>query len=184
MMAYKSCLVRSKQFTDEYCVLDLPHMNTLNQLDAELLRMSYIYSNLDLLILGFVYPHTGSPDWRTVKSWVNEKCEVILVTNAAFKGYFPQRSTTSFPETFLQLGPGDKNLNKMIREGKSSYEILRALTSTSFYSAEMVNRFYENALKKLERGESECDIQIGDYIRKYGKQKRLMYNNTHPPPMI
>lgn len=180
MNFYKPLLLRSEQFTGKYCLIDLPTANDTSP-NRDLLNMPWIYSILDTLILGFVYPgeHLGTPDWKTVKSWVSSNCDVILVPNAAFKGYFPQ-NTTGITQTKKQICWGDKNLNKMILEGKTADEMIRTVSSPDFYSAEEVNRFYENALNKLELGESECDVQIGDYIRKYGRQKRLMYSSTHP----
>lgn len=179
---FKSQLLKSEEFTEKYCLLVIPPTNVYDHLYRDLLYKSYTYSDLDLLILSFIYPHTGeppAPDWRTIKSWTDEKCKVILVTNAAFKGYFPQY-TAPIPETFDKISRGDKNLNKLIREGKTADEILHILSSPDFYSREMVNRYYENALTNLEQMESACDVRIGDYIRKHGKQRRLMSDAAHP----
>lgn len=180
MSIYKSWLLKSKDFIEKYCLLDIPYANVYD--DKSVLLMPDIYYNLDLLILGCVYPReaAGNPDWRTIKSWINnEKCEVILVTRAAFDGYFPQ-SIRAIPETYDKISYGDKNIDKMIQEGKSADEILHILSSPSFYSPEQVNHHYERALKKLELNESWCDIRISDYIREYGKQTNLMYGLTHP----
>lgn len=178
---YASLLAECEQFTEEYCLLEFPRANIDIRRDLDFLCKPHIYSDLDLLILGFVYPtkQHGTPDWRTVKSWVNKECKVIMITNAAFEGYFPQY-VSAIPETFNEICIGDKNLNKMIREGKTADEILPVLTSTDYYSPEMVNKFYEKALRRLELNESACDIQIADYIRKYGRQRRLMHDRGHP----
>lgn len=192
MSVYHRLLSENRQFTDEYCLLNLPQANGPDLPNFDLLPMPWLYSSLDLLILGFSFQSKtfGVPDWRTVKSMVNDKCKVILVTNAAFKGYFPQH-TEEVPVEMQRLPAtvdriryrirwGDKNINRMIRAGKTSDTILRTISATDFYDAEKVNRFYEKSLKKLEDNEAECDIRIGDYIRKYGRQKRLMYSSTHP----
>lgn len=183
MPVYRSMLCKSKQFTEEYYTVDLQFNSRPGEPRVEMLRMPWIYSHLDLLILSFVYPTNGSPDWRTVKNWTEEKCKVILVTNAAFKGYFPQH-TTPIPETISKTRWGDKNLNKMILAGETANIIFQTVSMPNFYDAEKVNRFFENELNKLEQNESECDIRIGDYIRKYGRRRRLMHCSTHPDECV
>lgn len=180
MPVYESLLWTSKQFTEEYHTITLLSYHHPGTPHFEMLFMPWIYSHLDLLILGYVHPKKYMvPDWRTVKKLAGKKCKVILVTNAAFKGYFPQHAR-AFPETFRKIWWGDKNLNKMILANETPDKMFQTISMPSFYNAEKVNRFYENELNKLESAESECDVRIGDYIRKYGRQRRLMYSSTHP----
>lgn len=180
MNVYAPLLLRSKQFTENYCLLSLPNANS-EGINLDVLKMPCIFSVLDLLVLGRVYPEEifGTPDWKTVKSWVSSNCDVILVSNAAFRGYFPQHAK-GIAQTKEQIWFGDKNLNKMIKEGKTVDEIIQIMRKSDFYDVDNINRFYENELRKLELSESECDVQISDYIRRYGRCKRLMYSTTHP----
>ena len=180
MSVYESLLWTSKQFTEEYYTINI-QIDRPGTPHFEMLCMPWIYSVLDLLILAYVHPlsNLAAPDWKTVKNWTGEKCKVILVTNASFKGYFPQHAI-GVPETYERIHWGDKNLNEMILAGKTADKMLQTISMPSFYNIEKVNQFYENELNKLEQSESECDVRIGDYIRKYGRQRKLMYSTTHP----
>lgn len=180
MVAYETLLLENEQFVEEYCTILLDAHNAGSP-RFEMLCKPWIYSTLDLLILSYVYPpnQNESPDWRTVKSWTSEKCKLIFVTNAAFKGYFPQEIRT-FPELAGIIKRGDKNINKMIQAGETAERIYQTISMPSFYGVDEINRFFEKELKRLERVESACDVRIGDYMRKYGREKILMYFSTHP----
>lgn len=181
---YTQCLLESREFTEKYCLIDFPTANVEHK-NLPLLNEPWIYSALDVLILGYVYPEErwGTPYWRTVQRWVGQQCRVVVVTSAAFNGYFLQQ-TNGIEKIKSQICWGDKNLNRMIQEGKTEEEVLQILSAQDFYRYEDVEKHYNDALKKLDNIEKKCDVKIGDYIRKNGKKKVLMYSSTHPKECV
>lgn len=182
---YAALLEKSEEFRERYCLIEIPPANFTWHPHFDILRTPWlrsIVSSLDLLILCFVYPdkkRLGTPDWRTVKGWTDAGCKVVTVTNAFFKGYFPQH-VVGVPELSEEIRWGDKNLNKMILAGETAGKMFQTISAPDFYDAEEAERFYEHALNRLERTEAECDVRIADHIRRYGRQRRLMYSSNHP----
>ena len=135
--------------------------------------------------MGFVYPISGAPDWTKVKNMIRKDCKCVMVSNAAFKGYFPQH-TEGIKETFQYICWGDKNINRLIRKGMNCSEIEEILLDEKYYTEETVHRFFERSLKKMQISEASCDIKIADAIEKYSVLggNRLMFSMTHPTPKI
>ena len=181
---YMQCLMESREFTEKYCLIDFPTANVEHR-NLKLLNEPWIYSILDVLILGYVYPEErwGTPYWRTVYRWAGKQCKVLIVTSAVFNGYFPQQ-TNGIEKIKEKICWGDSNLNRMIQEGIAEEEILQILCKRDFYQYEDIEKHYDDDWKKLDNIEKKCDVKIGDYIRKNGKKKVLMYSSTHPKEYV
>lgn len=179
---YKNFLLNSKVFLSQYAILDLPQINGDRKYRDVLNIDSFVWENCDLLIASLIYPDNiyGVPGAKQILEKVNNNCKKILVTHAAFRGYFPQHTAVRNETNALYFAWGDKNINAMIKEGLSSDEIEEKIFSEEFYDSEFVNNYFDKSIEILEREETDCNIKIGDYIKEEGKSTILYYSWTHP----
>lgn len=181
MSIYRNFLLKSKKFLNEYVILDIPAVNDKSSKHHNVLKSDFIWNSCDLVITSLFSPINlwDVPCTKEVLEKLNRSCKKIVVTNAAFKGYFLQH-TIGIKETAQYFGWGDKNINRMIKKGETLKEIENKILETEFYDYEFINKYFDRSLKILEEGEEECDIKIGDYIKDNGKIRVLYYSWTHP----
>ena len=76
-----------------------------------------------------------------------------MITSASFKGYFPQHAA-GIRETNQYFAWGDKNINKMIKQGFSGEDIVDHILNSDIYSPEFVISYFDRAFKDIgKRGE-------------------------------
>lgn len=187
MTAYKRMFLKSREFAEKYILLDLPAINAVSHVNYALLQEKVIWNSCDLILgssynFGFYRDNPDVPAPDSLEAMLDKNCRFISITSAAFKGYFPQHITSPYftPEMRYKYAWGDKNIDKMIMEGKSDDEIIAAVESPDFYTEEYVERFFNHSLKILEGAEENCEIGIADYIRENFRNIILYYSWTHP----
>ena len=185
MSIYRNFLLNSEEFLSKYIILDIPTVNDRFTKYHDVLKSDFIWQCCDLVITSQISLINLFDVFSTqeILKRTHEYCKKIVVTNAAFKGYFLQH-TTGIKETVQYFGWGDKNINKMIMKGINSKDIEDMILGQEYYECEYIIKYFDKSLKILEEGEEECDIKIGDYIKENGRSKVLFYSWTHPTEEI
>lgn len=185
MSIYRNFLLNSEQFLSKYIILDIPTVNDRFTKYHDVLKSDFIWKCCDLVITSQISSVNLSDVFSTqeILKKTNKDCKKIVVTNAAFKGYFLQH-TTGIRETAQYFGWGDKNINRMIIKGKNYKDIEDMILEQEYYEYEYINKYFDKSLKILEEEEKECDIKICDYIKENGRSKVLFYSWTHPTDEI
>lgn len=184
MVRYKKVLEDSRQFSNEYIFLDLPTLNNIQSTSHRLLKKEELWKLCDVVLYSknrFIEAY-DVPNPKEILNFLKSDCNVISITSAAFKGYFPQHKTLDSDIVEIKdfITWGDKNIDKMMKEGKTENDISNTILSVDFYKKDRVEAFFENALMILQEDEKNCDIRIADYIRKNYKTVLLYYSSTHP----
>ena len=136
-----------------------------------------IWKKMDVIIYNLgISIDEDTIGFEEIRRSLSDKTRCIALTNAAFKGYFPQHTDKIFKNESL-LFRGDKNLNKLIEAGQHTE--IKKLENLDYYSKESVNAFFDSNVEKVKIYEKKCDIKIADYIEKYGKHRILYYSMTH-----
>ncbi len=181
MNQYRNFLNSSKEFLDRYIFLNIPVVNDVENRFHRVIDCEFIWSSCDLFIATGVYEINvfDVPTTEKIVKKLNRKCKKILITSASFKGYFPQHAA-GIRETNQYFAWGDKNINKMIKQGFSGEDIVDHILNSDIYSPEFVISYFDRALRILEKEEKKCDVKIADYIRENGRKRLLFYSWTHP----
>ena len=171
-------LSRHKAFRKKYILLWKNNISILSTRYKRLLFSEKLWKNVDLLVYNAMLPpRSGSPNISEVLKMMGNK-EGISVTNAAFKGYFPQHTAdTANKDKFAW---GDRNINDFVSKGMDRENIYLELSSRDFYSQEAVLSFWNKAIVTLKAYEKNCDIMISDYLEDNGRKSVLYYSVTHP----
>lgn len=183
MSIYKHFLRKSKEFLDEYVMLDIPNINDIEDKCHSILQQEFLWNCCDLLLANLIYPSISNlynaPNTKQLLKQLRKECKVILIPDVAFRGYFPQH-TIGNKKTNKYFAWGDKNINKMIKQNISCENIVRKILYEEFYDYDFVNEYFDKAIEILQKDEKECDVKISDYIKENGKQRVLFYSWTHP----
>ncbi len=126
------------------------------------------------------------PKPKEVLNFLKSNCQVITITSATFKGYFPQHKVLDkdMKENGMRIGWGDKNIDRMLKEGKSLEEITNSILSVDFIKRDKVEIFLQHSFMILQEDEKHCDIKIADYIRENYKNELLYYSWSHPATKV
>ncbi len=177
---YGGVLRSIREVKKSYVLLGTKEIEYLARWHASSIIRKSSWDKLDVLIYNSRVPNReGAPSLNQVLEWVPKTCKKIEVTNAAFKGYMPQHTERVFKNTGFFIW-GDKNLNKLVKEGKSIDDI----QLDNLYSSQYVNDYFDKAVKHLKIYERETTVKIADYIEKYGRERVLYYSVTHPETEI
>lgn len=181
MNQYRNFLNSSRDFLDKYIFLNVPIVNDMENRFHAVLDCGFIWSSCDLFIATWV-PEINAfdvPSTEKIVKKLDRNCEKILITSASFKGYFPQH-TAGIKKTNQYFAWGDKNINKMIKQGFPCESIVDRILNSDIYSHEFVTNYFDRALRLLEKEEKRCDVKIADYIKENGRKYPLFYSWTHP----
>lgn len=179
---YKKLFSMCKEFTENYALIDIPHVNSATKWMQGRLLHPEIYEECDILIYNKVFC-----DANKMLKLLPENCKKISVTNARFHGYTPQileqkgRAPWN-PEIKLRnyVTWRDQFVDKMIEEGKSEDEIIDLVSSDSYMDSTQVEQWIEHCLDELEQVEKDSDIRICDYLRENCRKRWLYFNWTMP----
>ena len=120
---------------------------------------------------------------KEIKKLISDKCKVITITPAAFKGYFPQtidaQSNSINSKICEYFTWGDKFLNKFCRDGKDIKEIIKKLQSTEFLPKDKILKYINDSLENLRFTEESCDVKIADYVEANYNKRVLYFSPTH-----
>jgi hypothetical protein len=172
-------LMSSRDFSETYSMIDIPPVYLCDKetgLDEESKRA---LGSCDLFIYQKVSPAYSlylSTDY--LMQWLPESCKRISFANSYFTGYHPQFA----PD---RIDPyADRNIIRLIHEGKSNAEIAACLSDESFYSAQEVKANLDGTLNELTRRDREVDIPVADFIERHYKDEWLFYTVNHPAPSV
>lgn len=123
-----------------------------------------------------------------VKSLLTENCKIILYSNLWFTGYFPQYLKVNSLDNlnfnkYKILGStkySDKNVLKMIAQGKNDDEIIAAIEEPDFYRKEELYENIESELNEFAVRENGIDIKMCDYIRENYQKIITFVTFNHP----
>lgn len=184
MYRYKCVLESSRQFLNEYIFIGFPALNSTADECHKLLRCREIWNQCDVLLysLNPFIKEYDVPAPKEVLSFLKPECRIISITSAAFKGYFPQHKDldSRMKRTALRIGWGDKNIERMLKEGETVENIIKRILADDFMEKDKVEAFFKHSLMMLREEEKHCDVKIADYIEDNYKSELLHYSYSHP----
>lgn len=184
MARYRKILEDSRQFLDNYIFLDVPPLNATDCASHRFLKEAYLWKSCDMVLLSIYRFASQYGVFSPVEllKLLKPDCKVISITSATFKGYFPQHKERdkNMDAVSNRIAWGDKNIDKMLKGGKTANEIVDTILSETFYSRDYIESFFSNSLMVLEEDEKKCDIKIADYIKENFRKEILYYSWTHP----
>lgn len=178
-------LMQSKSFKENYAIINTPavHMCSRDGLSKEAV------SACDL----FIYQKVGEGygkylSTNHILSGLKDSCKKISIPNTFFKGYHPEFINNPVPRPNPRYGVhpggkfpyGDKNIIKLLNNGKSKKEIIKALSEEGFYSYAFLKKNLEDTLNELAAREEDLDVKVTDFIRNNYRDKYLFYTVNHP----
>lgn len=177
MTVYRAYLEQCREFKKRYKIFG-EDLGYIGRFFPDEINDKSIWNHANFVVYNPWMPiPDGLPKLEEIQSKMAEETKLINITNAAFKGYFPQHTTNS-NERFCW---GDKNLNNLLdSKNPIDDEMIEQLLSENYYSTETVNKYFDGCIKNLRTVEKFCDIGIVDFIEKYGRTKVLYYSMTHP----
>lgn len=177
---YNLFLRQNKCFRDKYVIFGGADIEYLSRRYNAQINDKSTWSHIDVLIYNPGTPRReNAPSLDVVLGWVPENCKKIAVTNAAFKGYMPQHTAKVYKNDGEFIW-GDKNLNAYLETELNLEDVVRKLTSDTFYDYEYVNSYFDKSIDRLKKYERSCSVGIADYIEINGRKRPLYYSVTHP----
>lgn len=172
-------LHNSKKLGKKYVIIGNDMIENLAGKFKKHMYSPNFWKGVNILIYNPGVPaRNGIPLIDDVLEWMGDDKEIIRVTNATFKGYFPQYIA---PKCKFGFTCGDKNLDRLVDEDEViTKEDINIILSEEYYSNEYVYSQYNKALNLLRIYEKKCDIKVADYIEKKGNKRILYYNYVHP----
>jgi len=184
---------KNESFFKDYFILRLPLIQNINVWEKALGPNESIIKEIDVFITQYITEDNKfSYKWSTkaIKKLLNSSCQVIIIPNMFFNGYYPQAGHWQNPDRRIKYDPytfpwGDKFIDRLYAEGMTVKNIVNCLTDTEFMTEEAVIGKAENSFRELERREKEyCDIMISDYIRENYQEILLFYSERHPTDLL
>lgn len=78
----------------------------------------------------------------------------------------------------------DSNINKLVKKGMPTKEIVKKLSDEDFYSEKTVRKNFELGMKLIRVAENNVDITIADYIEENYAKLPLYQNFIHPSKYV
>ncbi len=126
------------------------------------------------------YPCTFVRSKELKANWGNK---VVVWPNIFFRGYNPELTYIRNANRSPLRGPlGDYHNQTILegwKEGIKPAEALRRHLDIE-YNREQYGKIPEASLSELRMRESDCDIEIADYIAKNQSDRRLFFTFNHP----
>lgn len=129
------------------------------------------------------------------KDELPDDCIMISVSNISFGGFWPQTGVemTDYNDNMLipydvyrtdfyyhmTYTDNDRNINKLMEEGKNWEQIYEILSDENYYSEKEVKKAFRIGMKSLELAGKAADIEIGDFIQENYKSLRLFQDTIH-----
>ena len=199
---FRSAILFSSK-NKNYFLLRLPLIQNLTPWQSVVGARKSIMNKIDIFICQPIHDSNKfSANWSTnnLRSLLNTNCQVIIIPNLYFKGYFPQaghgrmyeKGTVSVKmvqngddKFYTNIFPwGDKFIDDMCDQKLSVNTIVNKLNDDDFLDKEFVIENAEKSIKELERREEECDVVISDFIREKYRQHMLFYSERHPTGIL
>ena len=183
MGVYKDSLKQMKSFTEKYIIIDLPLVNEVDLQEHKLIGEKWLWEECDCVFLNqiFAINQYKVPDTITIMKWA-KNAQSFVISNAMFKGYFPQTNTRVKTSMLDYFTWGDININYMLKKGMGCEDIVSNICDVNFYKKEEVDSYFLKELRSLEKLEKNCDIQVTDIIAK--NYKEYLYRSWSHPTKI
>ena len=195
------CLIQVQAFNEEYASV---FTQTIPKLTAVMNRVLYYMKDISDL---YVYtPKLLDRDsiYSLSPEDLPNDCQVVSISNLVMALYWPQvdtklghfndwylysynskRGLKRHPDFYHTLyRHEDRNIIRMIQEGKTVEEVVDVLSSENFYSEKEVLRNRNITLKLVDISESKIDITVSDFIKDNYDRKMLYQNFAHPNKVI
>ena len=66
---------------------------------------------------------------------------------------------------------GDSNINRLLKQGKNTDEIIQILSDEDFYSCAQMKLHYEREMVNLQHADEGCDITFPNTLQSIGKKR-------------
>ncbi|MDF2054912.1 WcbI family polysaccharide biosynthesis putative acetyltransferase [Priestia megaterium] len=168
-------LMSSSSFNSIYTMIEVPPVHLCNRETG--LEKQYMdnLSKCDLFIyqpVGETFSYYLSTNY--ILSKLPDSCICISFPISYFTGYHPQDVRGKI------IPYADKNIIKLLNEGKSKDEIISILSDDNFYSFQQVKTNLDETLQELKRRDVILDITLDDFIAKNYRKINLFYTVNHP----
>lgn len=183
-VVYADILRHSRAMKEKCIVLGCNDIRSLKNRYPKYVSSQNVWRHADVFIYTPGIPaRENIPTIDEILTWLPENVQIIRVTNAAFRGYYPQHTARPvFP--YGRFVWGDKNLNRMLQAGKTDETAVLAMERQDYFTSEQVLDNWNLSLKMLRLHERECDIGVADYIEEHGRERILYWSTTHPKNVV
>lgn len=178
-------LMSSKSFNNIYTMMEVPPVHLCNREKGLEKQYMDLLSHCDLFIyqpVSQVFSPYLSTDY--ILNELPHTCICISFPVSYFTGYYPQNFSgkiISYSEKeSKKLLYADKNIIKLLNEGKSKEEIISILSDDNFYSFHDVKANLDATLQELRSREKILDITLDNFIEQNYKNINLFYTVNHP----
>ncbi len=186
------CMMQVEAFNKEYAAI-----YTQTAKDQAIVINRVLYYSKEICDLYIYTPKFLDRDsiYSLNREQLPEDCKILSVSNLAVPIYWPQVNKNREEINDLYLHPynairdmifyhtmfreEDCNINRMVREGKRTSEIVNALSSSDFYSEKQIKRNTNVVLKSIEIAEKGITIGIKDYILNNYCKEKIYQNHIH-----
>lgn len=181
------------EFNRQYVLLRVPqiHLYRNEEQIEQIFYKSNIMQKMDLFIYQRVNENNrfhSKLGTENILKQFNNNIKSLAIHNIYFDGYFPQYDAND--ERYF------RNLNKkdfpytdgivdlMIKEKKSSDEIVTLISSEDLLSEKEVKEKCEQSISNLREREKIVDVPIVDYIEENYCNEQLFYTYNHPKNIV
>lgn len=128
--------------------------------------------------------------YRNVEEYVlkhNSNCQMIAFPCYEFRGYFPQTDENVLRKNPLDIIGGyyspfhraDQYIDAALWDGRTTEEIVHAVTSSPCFSPEQIQKTLAYSFKKLEILDRLSSIPIGDFVKNNYQHIRAFKDPCH-----
>jgi UDP-2,3-diacylglucosamine pyrophosphatase LpxH len=185
--AIYTCLLESDEFQTEY-----EAMYWLDYLrrDARQEQLFFLMLELcDLFVCNAFLSESARKKNDMYMGRLKKNCKVVSIPMLMFNGYYPcptqyigrdnEYSIVASNSPYAPFITPDREINRMIREGKNLAEIIKRVSSVDYYSRDYVRENYITEMRKLELAELLATVKITDFLYDRHGKERTFLNEKH-----
>lgn len=186
------CLKKVKEFSDRYATIYVQDKTSSSKYSNGLLMQAAQICDI------YIYSHrvTGQDiSSKMQQSDLAIGCKTLSVCNQSFSGYWPQADPDISHKNPYWIHPyvierdqlfyhnlymyTDRNINKLIEEGKSTSEIKKILSDCEFYSQKDIDKNLKRAYKAMQIADQFADVKMADFIIDNCRERMVFQNFMH-----
>lgn len=187
--AVRQILLSSRQFRENYFILDIPPVHVITQNEMEIIeKYKFIFTECSLCVTQYInFDNNFSQFFATenIRRLVNYHSRLIVIPVLYFDLYFPQtihqkQSNSLLSEVGVLSFPyGDCILDELSKK-YSIEDIVKIVCLKDFFPDKLLRWIYDTRLEEMQYRESLCDVKIYDYIIEHFRKEQLFYSKNHP----
>lgn len=185
----KEYLIANERFNQEMILISIPEIHRFRADNISIVDNSILYQYVDILAIMKISPSNRiHPKFATDEflKKIKPECQVIIIPNLWFTGYFPQMKKENDVNVLMDVFPngfskyGDTVLEQYLQKGLKSDEILKIIHKNETFTKEQIADAFQKALENVKEIDSHTDIKIGEWLTENYHKDILFYCPNHP----